>query len=118
MSAWREYACPKRHLSPVLKMMSRKPHTRTDAEVDTIYAALQRVSPPPELPFSLISARPPSRPPCRLTSATSPHCSSRSSALVKTSRRERRRRTDRERMGSPTVQTHQEPILLTPWVCL
>jgi hypothetical protein len=30
---------------------------------------------------------------------------------------ERRHATGRERLGSPTLQTLQEPILLLPWVC-
>ena len=46
-AAWYQYACPKRHLGPVLRMMNRKPHLRTDQQVDTIYAALQRVRPHP-----------------------------------------------------------------------
>jgi hypothetical protein len=30
---------------------------------------------------------------------------------------ERRHPTGRERTGSPTLQTHQDPILLLPWLC-
>jgi hypothetical protein len=32
-------------------------------------------------------------------------------------KQQRRHPTDRERMGSPTLQTRQDPTLLRPWVC-